>query len=106
MLSTLIQRYSKNHFIFGPLQNRESNCNFTDSQMPHFMIVLILCINLLNLFWIKMSIFEEYGAFKKKGIFVSKKKFINLYMVLEELLPRKMSFFLLLLRNMYVVGTH
>ena len=29
------------------------------------MIVLILYINLLNLFWIKikMSIFEEYGAF-------------------------------------------
>ena len=32
--------------------------------MSHFMIVLILYINLLNLSWIKkMSIFEEYGAF-------------------------------------------
>ena len=32
--------------------------------MPHFMIVLIPYINLLNLSWIKkMSIFEEYGAF-------------------------------------------
>ena len=33
--------------------------------MPHFMIVLILYMNLLNLSWIKikMSIFEEYGAF-------------------------------------------
>ena len=31
--------------------------------MPHFMIILILYINLLNLSWIKMSIFEEYGAF-------------------------------------------
>ena len=30
--------------------------------MPHFMIVL-LYTNLLNLFWIKMSIFEGYGAF-------------------------------------------
>ena len=32
--------------------------------MPHFMIILIPYINLLNLSWIKMSIFEEYGAFK------------------------------------------
>ena len=31
--------------------------------MPHFMIVLILYISLLNLSWTKMSIFEEYGAF-------------------------------------------
>ena len=33
--------------------------------MPHFMIVLILYINLLNLSWIKISIFEGYGAFKE-----------------------------------------
>ena len=32
--------------------------------MPHFIIVLILYINLLNLSWIKMSIFEEYRASK------------------------------------------
>ena len=32
--------------------------------MPHFMIILIQYINLLNLSWIKMSIFEEYGTFK------------------------------------------
>ena len=32
--------------------------------MPHFMIVLIPYINLLNLSLIKMTIFEEYGAFK------------------------------------------
>ena len=32
--------------------------------MPHFMIVLMPYINLLNLFWgDKMSIFEEDGAF-------------------------------------------
>ena len=32
--------------------------------MPHVMVVLLLYmyINLLNLSWIKMSIFEEYGA--------------------------------------------
>ena len=32
--------------------------------MPHFMIVLLLYINLLNISWIKMSSFEEHGAFK------------------------------------------
>ena len=32
--------------------------------MPHFMIVSIPYINYLNLSWIKMSNFEEYGAFK------------------------------------------
>ena len=33
--------------------------------MPHFMILLITYINLLNFFLDnKMSIFEEYGAFK------------------------------------------
>ena len=31
--------------------------------MPHFLIVLMLYINLLNISWIKMSIFVEYGAF-------------------------------------------
>ena len=33
--------------------------------MPHFMIVFIPYINLLNLSLIKMYIFEEYGAFKQ-----------------------------------------
>ena len=32
--------------------------------MPHFIIVLILYINLFNLSWIKKNaIFEEHGAF-------------------------------------------
>ena len=44
-------------------KTRETNLNFTGCQMPHLMIALILYINLLNLSWIKMSIFEEYGAF-------------------------------------------
>ena len=35
--------------------------------MSHFMIVLILYINLLNISWIKMPIFEEYGAFNNVG---------------------------------------
>ena len=47
MLPTLIQRYDKNHFIFDPVQKRETNRKFTGCQMPHFMIVLILYINLL-----------------------------------------------------------
>ena len=34
-----------------------------------FMIVLILYMNLLNLFWIKKSIFEEYAAFNAQYIF-------------------------------------
>ena len=34
--------------------------------MPHFMIVLIPYINLLNLSWIiKCLFFEEYGAIKE-----------------------------------------
>ena len=37
---------------------------FSGCQVPNFMIILIPYINLLNLSWIKMSIFEEYGAFK------------------------------------------
>ena len=62
MLPTLIQRYDKknhfifdkkNHFIFDPVLKRETNRNFTGCQMPHFMIVLILYINLLNLSGIK-----------------------------------------------------
>ena len=31
--------------------------------MPQIMIALIPYINLLNLSWINISIFEEYGAF-------------------------------------------
>ena len=57
MLPTLIQRYvKKNHFIFEPVQKRETNWNFIGCLMPHFMIVLILCVNLLNLSWMKMSV--------------------------------------------------
>ena len=65
MLPTLVQRIDKNYLIFDPVQKQETNWNFTDCQMPHLMTVLVLYINLLNLSWIKkMSIFEEYGAFK------------------------------------------
>ena len=39
--------------------------------MPHFMIVLILYINLLNLSWDKKSSFEEYGAFNYKNILLT-----------------------------------
>ena len=34
--------------------------------MPHFMIVLIPYINLLNLSWIKNVYFFEYGAYKEE----------------------------------------
>ena len=60
MLATLIQRYdNKNHFIFDPVQERETNGNFTGFQVPYFMIVLIFSIPFLD---DKMSIFEKYGA--------------------------------------------
>ena len=36
LLPTLIQRYDKNYFILGPVQKRETNWNFTGSQMPLF----------------------------------------------------------------------
>ena len=34
--------------------------------MLHFMIVSILYINLLDVSWIKMSIFKEYGALRHR----------------------------------------
>ena len=33
-------------------RERETNCNFTCCQVPHFMIIFIPYINLLNLSWI------------------------------------------------------
>ena len=47
MLPTLIQRYNKNHFIFDSLQKLETNWDYTDCQMPHFMIVLIPYVNFI-----------------------------------------------------------
>ena len=49
--------------------------------MPRFMIALILYmyINLLYLSWIKMSIFEEYGAFNHKKWYHSVKDLSSLY---------------------------
>ena len=60
----------KNHFIFDPVQKQETNWNFTGCQVQHFMIVLLQYNNLVNLSWIKkkMSIFEEYGAFKGHSV--------------------------------------
>ena len=57
MLATWIQRYDKNHFIFDPVQERETNWNFTVYPVPHFMIVLIPYIYLLNLSWIIKCLF-------------------------------------------------
>ena len=63
VLATLIQRYDKNYFIFDPVQERQTNWNFTGCQTPNFMIVLILCMYLqIEPF---LNIFEEYGAFKE-----------------------------------------
>ena len=62
MLPTLIQRYEKKKIISFLIQfkKRETNWNFTGCQMSHFMIVLILCFNLLNLSWIKIDTNENY----------------------------------------------
>ena len=55
MLPTLIRN---NHFIFYPIQKRETKWNFTGCQRPHFfMILLILYINLFNLSWIKKNVY-------------------------------------------------
>ena len=54
ILATLIQRYDQN---FIPFQERETNWNFTGFQVPHFMIVLIPHINLLNLSYIIKYLF-------------------------------------------------
>ena len=43
MLATLIQRYDKNHFIFSPVQKRETNRNITGCQISlwtHYVIVI------------------------------------------------------------------
>ena len=58
------KKKKKETIIFNPVQKRETNWNFTGCQVPHFIIVLIPYINLLNISWIKMPIFEVYGAFK------------------------------------------
>ena len=57
MLATLIQRCNKNHFIFYPVQEQETNWNYTGCQVPHSMIVFIPSINLLNLSWIPKCLF-------------------------------------------------
>ena len=79
MLPALIQRYDKKnktkkkHFIFDLVQKRETNWNLSGCKMPHFMIVLIpYVIFFLNLSWIKMSIFEKYGAFECRAAAVKR----------------------------------
>ena len=58
MLAISIQKYDKkNHFIFDQVQEGETNSNFTGCQVPHFMVVLIPNINLLNLSWIIKCLF-------------------------------------------------
>ena len=65
MLATLIQRYNKKIISF---QERETNRNFTGCQLPHFMIVLISDMNLLNLYWIMKCLFLENMEPLRKNI--------------------------------------
>ena len=59
MLVTLIQRYDIRKIIsfFIQFKRRGANWNITGCRMPHFMIVLILYINLLNISWIRKYLF-------------------------------------------------
>ena len=66
MLPTLIQRYDKNHFIFHPVE-RETNWTFTGCQMPHFIIVLILYIEDIQMFVVNMTFISSSEV--KKCIF-------------------------------------
>ena len=62
MVATIILRYDKkkNNISF---QNQEANWNSTDCGVPHFMIVLPYQF-IKSFLDNKMSVFEEYGAFK------------------------------------------
>ena len=83
MLPILIQRYDEKsfHFLSNP-KTRDAG-----SQMPHFMFVLKLHINLLNLSWKKMSIFEEFGAFNIEYIFIIWNKCIIRYNIATYITP-------------------
>ena len=59
-----------NHFLFDPVQDWEANWNFTGCQIPHFIIVLIPYINLLNRSWIIMSIFWGWSGGVKVSCFL------------------------------------
>ena len=62
-VANIIQRHDKKFISFLIQFKNVSNWNFTGSQMPHFMLVLITYINLWNIFWIQMFIFKKYGDF-------------------------------------------
>ena len=68
--ASLYSYAEKSFYVLSSPKKRETGCNFTGCQMPHFMIVLILYINLFNLSRIrkKMSIFEEYEAFNANSV--------------------------------------
>ena len=90
MLPTSIQRYNKKSFHFDPDQNQEMNWNFTGFQMPHFMILLLLYINLLNISWIKNAYFWGIWSLKENVPKIS----LNIcFLELSEEFPRysKMS---------------
>ena len=65
LLPISIQRYDKNHLIFHQVDKRETYRNFTDCQMPHFMIELILykisdkkCLFLRNMEPLRCSVIQ------------------------------------------------
>ena len=76
MLPRLIHRYDKKSFHFYPVQNWETNWNFTGCQMSHCMIVLLPYINLLNLSWIKNVCFWGKWSLKAR-LTISKRLLCN-----------------------------
>ena len=57
MLPKFIQRYNEKSFHFWSSSKWETHWDLTGCQKPHFMILLILYIILLNLSWIKKCLF-------------------------------------------------
>ena len=45
--------FNSDHLFYIQFKKWQTNWSFTDCQMPHFMIVLTLYINILNISWIK-----------------------------------------------------
>ena len=64
MLPTMIQRYDKKLFHFLSSSKKMRDClKFYRLSDATSYDSIIPCINSLNFSWIKLSIFEVYGAF-------------------------------------------
>ena len=75
MLATIIQRYEKNHFIFDPVQElkfyRLSGATFYDC------IINTIYQFIKHFLDNEMSIFDEYGTFNLRLVYMSKGTFCD-----------------------------